>query len=89
MTDSPRSQTTVIGSTNPSSATTRDYGLPAVLTVDEVAVFMRCDRKTIYEAAKAGTIPAQRLGRRIVILRDALLRWLSSSSGGPQCGAGT
>lgn len=54
------------------------YGLADVLSVDEVARFLRVNRKTLYEAVRAGDVPARRVGRRVVILRDALIDWLRS-----------
>jgi excisionase family DNA binding protein len=56
-----------------------DYGLPEVMTADEVANFLRCNVKTVYEAAQQKNLPARRVGRRLVILRDALLAWLWSN----------
>jgi excisionase family DNA binding protein len=55
------------------------YGLEPVLTVDEAARFLRVNRKTLYEGVKAGEVPARRVGRRVVILRDALLDWLRTN----------
>jgi excisionase family DNA binding protein len=57
------------------------HELPTVLTVQEAAKFLRLNVKTIYEAIEAGTFPARRIGRRIVIHRDALLDWLSCKDG--------
>jgi excisionase family DNA binding protein len=54
------------------------YGLPQVLKVAEAAVFLGLERKTVYAAIKRGDLPARRVGRRVVILRDVLLRWLAS-----------
>jgi excisionase family DNA binding protein len=54
------------------------YGLEPVLTVDEAARFLRVNTKTLYESIRAGDVPAKRVGRRVLILRDALLDWLKS-----------
>lgn len=59
--------------------TKETYGLDPVLTVDEVASFLRMDRKSVYSAVAEGTLPARKVGRRVVILRDALLTWLRSN----------
>ena len=50
---------------------------PEVLTADEVAELMRCDRKTVYEAVLRQDIPHRRLGRRVFFSRVALLEWLA------------
>lgn len=47
-----------------------------VMTADEVAAFLGVDRNTVYEYAGRGVIPHQRLGKRILFRRGALLSWL-------------
>lgn len=42
------------------------------LTVNEAAVYLGISRNTAYQAVREGTIPAIRLGRRIVIPVHAL-----------------
>ena len=49
-----------------------------VMTVREVAVFLRLDRKTVYDAIARGELPARRVGRRVVVSRTALIAWLAS-----------
>jgi excisionase family DNA binding protein len=48
-----------------------------VLTADEVAALLRCDRKTVYLAVARDSIPHRRLGRKVVFSRAALLEWLA------------
>ena len=51
--------------------------LPPVLTVDELAAFLRVDRKTVYAQIDRGEIPGtRRVGRVIRVSRDAVLEWL-------------
>jgi excisionase family DNA binding protein len=51
--------------------------VPGVLSVDELARFLRVNRKTIYEAIARGEIPgARRIGRTYRIDRQAVLDWL-------------
>ncbi len=53
---------------------------PAVITVEELAVLLRVNRKTVYEALARGDIPgAKRIGVTYRIHRDAVLTWLASS----------
>jgi len=54
------------------------YGLPKTLTVEEAAEFLRVNVKTLYAAVESKEVPALKLGKRIVILRDALLDCLRS-----------
>ncbi|MBI2378382.1 MAG: helix-turn-helix domain-containing protein [Deltaproteobacteria bacterium] len=61
--------------------------MPPILTVEEVAEFLRLNVKTVYDGIKAGDIPAKKIGRRrLVILRDALLRSLGSQPSVPPSG---
>jgi excisionase family DNA binding protein len=55
---------------------------PDVLTADEVAEFLRLDRKTVYDYAGRGVIPCQRIGKRMLFSREALTLWLRSCSKG-------
>jgi excisionase family DNA binding protein len=47
--------------------------LPAFLTVDEAAAFLRLGRTAAYEAATRGELPTVRFGRRLRVPRGALL----------------
>ena len=55
--------------------------LPPVLTVVQTAAFLGVSRGLAYEAARTGEIPALRIGRRIVVPRDALLARLAGAGG--------
>jgi excisionase family DNA binding protein len=55
--------------------------LPAVMTVDEVAVALRISRGLAFAAVRAGTIPHVRVGRRILVPRAALESLLDVSPG--------
>ena len=46
------------------------------MSADEVAAFLGVDRNTVYDYAGRGVIPHQRLGKRILFRRGALLSWL-------------
>ena len=48
-----------------------------IITVDELAEYLKLDRKTIYDSVKAGEMPgAQRIGRSIRIHSPTVLAWL-------------
>jgi excisionase family DNA binding protein len=51
--------------------------LPAVMTVEECAAFLRIGRSACYASVRNGTIPSVRVGRLIRVPREALLEWLS------------
>jgi len=50
-----------------------------VITADEAAAFLGVDRNTVYDYAGRGVIPHQRLGKRLIFRRGALVAWLDSS----------
>lgn len=50
------------------------------VTADELARWMKVNRKTVYEYASRNIIPCRRLGRRLVFLRSAVAAWLARSS---------
>lgn len=52
-----------------------------ILSADQVAAWLGVDRKTIYDAAARGQIPHQRLGRRLLFSRHALMSWLAREGG--------
>lgn len=58
-----------------------------VMTADEVAAFLGVDRKTVYDYAGRGVIPCQRLGKRVLFSRAAVVRWLEPCSRGSSEGS--
>lgn len=51
---------------------------PLLLTVREAAKVLRIGKGTAYTLAGEGLIPVLRVGRRILVPREALLRWIES-----------
>ena len=53
-------------------------GLPLLLTADETADLLRTTRKAVYAMAERGQLPGvTRIGRRLLVRREALLDWLN------------
>ena len=50
--------------------------LAEVMTVSEVAEYLRVNPQTVYRKAKAGELPAVRIGRAIRFRRSELDAWL-------------
>ncbi len=50
-----------------------------VLTVEEAGILLGISRPHAYKLVREGQIPIIRLGRRIVVPRPALMRWLESA----------
>lgn len=46
-----------------------------ILTVAEVAKMLGVHANTVYDHAGAGELPHNRIGRRLVFSRAAILRW--------------
>lgn len=50
----------------------------AMLTVDEIAAFLRMDRKSVYKAVHERELPAVRVRGRFRVPRAALLIWIDA-----------
>ena len=59
--------------------TTRD-----VMTVDEVAGFMRVSRETVYRLALRGELPGRKIGRVWRFRKDAIHKYMEGESAGGQ-----
>ena len=60
-----------------------------VMTVSEVADYLRLNPQTVYRKAKAGELPALRIGRAIRFRRAELEQWMRSSTTVTSAGTGT
>lgn len=54
--------------------------LPTFLTLDEVAKLLRCSVRHIYNMVDKQGLPMTRLGRRVVVSHDALMKWIDAQS---------
>ncbi len=52
--------------------------MPLVMTVEEVADYLRIPRSSVYRLAQQGRIPCQKAGRRWRFHRAAIDEWLSN-----------
>lgn len=52
--------------------------LPFTLTVPQVAKIMGINQTAAYNLSKSEDFPCLKIGKRIVIPRDAFFRWLNS-----------
>ncbi len=53
--------------------------LPTVLTIPETAKILRIGRNSAYEAARRGQIPTIKIGKRLLVPREALERQLAQA----------
>jgi excisionase family DNA binding protein len=47
-----------------------------ILTVDEIADYLKIPRSTIYKLVREGKIPAQKIGRHWRFRKEAIVHWL-------------
>jgi excisionase family DNA binding protein len=60
-----------------------DTGLDGhILTVEEVAHFLRVPKSTVYKLARLGQIPASKIGKHWRFLRKDLQDWMQHRSNG-------
>lgn len=50
----------------------------AILTVDEISVYLKIPRSTIYKLVREGKIPAQKIGRHWRFRKEAIDHWLEN-----------
>lgn len=52
-----------------------------ILTIDEVAVFLKAGKRTVYRLAASGKLPAFKLGGTWRFRRSDLEKWIASRIG--------
>jgi hypothetical protein len=67
----------------PNAIAPNSEALPPVLTITDVACFLRCSKAHVChlingEARAASRLPSVRLGRRTLVRKESLLLWLAS-----------
>lgn len=53
-----------------------------ILTLNELAAYLRLAKSTTYKLAQEGKIPGQKVGRHWRFRKDAIDRWLDRGKGG-------
>jgi len=51
----------------------------SVLTIDELAVYLKISKSTLYKLAQEGKVPGQKVGRHWRFHRASIDHWLSNS----------
>lgn len=54
--------------------------LPLTLTVPEVGKALGISRAKAYDLARSEGFPSMRIGTRILVLRDKLIRWIDEQT---------
>ncbi len=47
-----------------------------VLTIEELSVYLKIPRSTLYKLVREGKIPAQKVGRHLRFLRESIDEWM-------------
>jgi excisionase family DNA binding protein len=50
-----------------------------VLTIDELAVYLKISKSTLYKVVREGKIPSQKIGRHWRFRKGAIDRWLGET----------
>ena len=54
--------------------------LPLTLKAHEAAAGLRISKSNVYELARTESFPAIRIGNRVVIPRDKLIKWMNNQA---------
>ncbi len=55
----------------------------SVMTVEDIATYLRIPKSSVYKLAREGRIPCQKVGRHWRFHREAIDRWLGNSQDNP------
>ena len=58
----------------------------AVFTIDDLVVYLKLPKSTVYKLAQEGKIPAQKVGRHWRFHKSVIDRWLGDESAGSSGG---
>ncbi len=50
-----------------------------VLTIDELAAYLKISKSTLYKLAQTGEVPGQKVGKHWRFRRDIIDQWLADS----------
>ncbi len=53
----------------------------AVLTIDELAVYLKIAKSTLYKLAQEGKLPGQKVGRHWRFRKETIDHWLDEQQG--------
>ena len=53
--------------------------LPDFCSLEEISEVFRVSRSTAYRMAARGNIPCLRIGRRVIVSKEHLMRWINNS----------
>jgi len=54
-----------------------------ILTIEELANYLKVSKSTLYKLVQEGKVPGQKVGRHWRFRRETIDRWLDRTSDGP------
>ena len=54
-----------------------------ILTIEELAIYLKVSKSTLYKLVQEGKVPGQKVGRHWRFRREVIDRWLDHPSDGP------
>ena len=60
--------------------------LPAVLNASQLAAALRISRAGAYQLLNTETFPTLRIGKRLLVPKDKLIKWIEPNTGGGHVG---
>lgn len=60
--------------------------LPAVLNANQLAAALGISRAGAYQLLNMGTFPTLRIGKRLLVPKDKLIKWIEQNTGGGHVG---
>ena len=55
-----------------------------VMTIDELAAYVKVSKSTLYKLVQNGKVPGQKIGKHWRFRREAIDRWLDADAGDSQ-----
>ena len=50
-----------------------------ILTIEELSVYLKIPKSTLYKLVREGKVPSQKVGRHWRFLKEAINRWLDET----------
>lgn len=69
----------IIGDTFSLNSPDEETGLPEIMTVDEMRIYLRIGRNKAYELIKTGEIGCVKVGRKILVPKKAIEKFLGKA----------
>ena len=60
-----------------------------VMTIDELAEYLKVSKSSLYELAQQGKVPGQKVGKHWRFSRQAIDKWIANKDGGQPSGGST